>query len=64
MKNKLQTCRKAAKLTQEAIAKQCGITTRVYQYYESGGRVPNVYAALKIADALDSSVEELFSTND
>ena len=64
MKNKLQAYRRAAKLTQEAIAKQCGITTRVYQYYESGGRVPNVYAALKIADALNSTVEELFSTND
>ena len=62
-KNKLQACRRAAKLTQEAIAKQCGITTRVYQYYESGGRVPNDYAALKIANVLNSTVEELFNTH-
>lgn len=64
MQNKLRAKRKEAGLLQTQIAKQCGITTRVYQYYESGGRVPNVYAALKIAGALNSSVEELFSTND
>ena len=62
--NKLKTMRKAINLTQEALAKRAGISYRAYQNYESGGRVPNVYAALKIADALDSSVEELFSTND
>lgn len=64
MQNKLRAKRIEAGLLQTQIAKRCGITTRVYQYYESGGRVPNVYAALKIADALNSTVEELFSTND
>lgn len=62
--NKLKTQRKTAQLTQEAVAKRAGISYRAYQNYESGDRVPNVYAALKIADALNSTVEELFSTND
>lgn len=62
--DRLKTKRIEARLTQEAIAKKAGISCRAYQNYESGGRVPNVYAALKIADALNSTVEELFSTND
>lgn len=64
MQNKLRAKRKEAGLLQTQIAARCDITTRMYQYYESGGRVPNVYAAIKIAKALNSSVEELFSTND
>ena len=64
MQNKLRAKRTEAGLLQTQIAERCGIATRLYQYYESGGRVPNVYAALKIADALNSTVEELFSTND
>ena len=61
--NKLKTMRNAANLTQEATAKRAGISYRAYQNYESGTCVPNVYAALKIANVLNSTVEELFSTH-
>lgn len=62
--NKLKTMRKAINLTQEALAKRAGISYRAYQNYESGERVPNAYVAVLIAKALNSSVEEIFSTND
>ena len=62
--DRLKTKRIEARLTQEAIAKKAGISCRAYQNYESGGPVPNVYAALKIADALHSTAEELFSPHD
>lgn len=62
--NKLKTMRNAANLTQEATAKRAGISYRAYQNYENGLRVPNAYIAVLIAKALNSTVEELFSTND
>lgn len=58
--NNLKQARKKAKLTQSEIAKKANITTRVYQYYEAGKRTPNLYTAQLIAQALDTTVEELF----
>jgi len=39
-------------LTQVEVAKRAGITTRAYQIYESGGRVPRADVAIRIADIL------------
>ena len=55
----LQPCK-----TQAEIAKRAKITTRAYQRYESGERVPNAYTAVLLAKALNTTVEVLFSTND
>ena len=63
MQNNLRVKRKEAGLLQEEVAKLSGITTRVYQHYEYGDRVPGVYAALKLAKALNTTVEMLFSTS-
>lgn len=57
---KLRKHRESQKLTQKDVAEKAGITERGYQNYELGLRKPNVDTAIRIADALNSSVEELF----
>lgn len=52
--------RKENGLTQLEIAKKANITERAYQRYESGERLPNVCTAQLIAQALNTTVEELF----
>lgn len=59
---KLKNARKKTGLTQAEVAKQAGITTRGYQRYEAGKRVPNAVTAILIAKALNSTVEELFQS--
>ncbi len=58
--NNLKQARKKAKLTQAEVAKKANITTRVYQYYEAEKRTPHLYTAQLIAQALHTTVEELF----
>ena len=52
--------RKSKGLTQVQVAKQAGVTEACYQSYEAGKRLPRVDVAIRIARALESSVEELF----
>ena len=47
-------------LSQEAVAQAVHIKTRTYQNYEYGERTPDVYTAQLIAQALHTTVEELF----
>ena len=47
-------------LTQEQIAKKANISTMSYQRYESGLRRPNVATAKRIAEAVNSKVEDIF----
>lgn len=56
----LKEQRKKAKLTQVKIAKLVGISERAYQQYEADKRIPNVYTAQLIAQALHTTVEKLF----
>ena len=58
--NNLKETRKARKLSQQAVADRSKVNIRLYQYYEVGEREPGVYTALKLAKALNSTVEELF----
>ncbi len=58
--NKLKETRKKAKLKQIEVAKATNISIRAYQNYEYGERVPDVYTAQLIAQALHTTVEELF----
>ena len=61
MKNtKLQFARERARLTQTQVAKQAGVTERAYQFYEAGRKKPRVDTAIRIADALGTTVEEIF----
>lgn len=56
----LKIRRKEKGFTQTELAKKAKITERAYQRYESGERVPNAYTAQLIANALQTTVEELF----
>ncbi len=58
--NKLKKFRKEIGLTQAQVAKKAKISTRGYQNYETGERVPNAYTAQLIAQALQTKVEKLF----
>ena len=60
MKNRLAARRKQLKLMQEQVAKELNMSLVYYQGLEYGLHEPSVYVALRIARALDTTVEELF----
>ena len=60
MNTKLKTAREKKGLHKTAIAKITGIATMTYFRYESGERVPDAHTAIRIAEALETTVEELF----
>lgn len=60
MENNLKAIRKKRGFTQVQVADKAQLTERGYQYIESARRTPNVYLAIKIAKALNTTVEELF----
>lgn len=58
--NNLKEFRKNKKLSQQNLSDILGMNIRLYQYYEADEREPAVRTALRIARALDTTVEELF----
>ena len=58
--NNLKAIRNERKLSQQAVSDKADIYIRLYHYYEAGEREPGVYTALKIAEVLNTTVEELF----
>lgn len=64
MKNEtLIAARKRLGKTQLQVAQEIGIAKNAYQRYEQGKVIPNVLLAIKIAKALQSSVENLWGTS-
>ena len=62
MSNNLKAAREQSGKTQAQVAKEAGIAVRLYQYYETGQRVPGVRTAIRIADALQvQDVRKLFA---
>ena len=60
MKNRLAERRKELKLMQEQVAQKLNMSLVYYQGLEYGLHEPSVYVALRIARALDTTVEEVF----
>lgn len=58
--NKLKERREELHLTQKQVAERVGILYQVYQRYENVNRLPNVKVGIKIAEALETTAEELF----
>lgn len=56
----LKAAREKAGKTQAQVAKEANISERSYIYYEDGAREPRASTAVLIADAVGSTVEELF----
>lgn len=51
--------RTAKGMTTEELAGIVGVTRMAISNYETGQRMPDLYSALRIAKALDTTVEEL-----
>lgn len=65
MANKIAEYRKKLNLTQPQLAKKAKLTSyTLIQRYEKESRVPSVYIAIRIAKALNTTVEELFKLED
>lgn len=58
--NRMKTLRAEAGLTQADLATQVGVTRKTINTVENGVFVPSALLALKIARALDRSVEDVF----
>lgn len=56
----LRTAREQAGKTQAQVAKEVRIPERAYQNYEYDVREPKVRTAIKIADALNVDVKDIF----
>ena len=60
---KLKAAREASGKTQAQVAKEAQIAERLYQDYEYDKREPGVRTAIRIARALNSTVEALFGAS-
>ena len=56
----LKSIREKQKLTQKQVATAIGLSEISYQRIEYGKQTPSLSTAFKLADVLNSTVEELF----
>lgn len=64
MKNNIKIERTALQLTQEALAKQIGVSRQTINALEAGKYIPSTLLALKIAKVFGKRVEDLFQLED
>lgn len=60
MKNKVKQLRQHRKLTQEALAKELGISRQSLISIETGKYSPSLTLTFAIADFFDKNIEEIF----
>lgn len=60
MNVKLKEARKKKNMTQVELARRTGLNERTIQQYEGEERTPNVYMGQLLANALDSTIEDIF----
>ncbi len=60
MESKLKIVRESKGFTQVQVAIKAQISVRGYQRIEAGTRVPNVQTAQRIAQVLNTKVEDIF----
>lgn len=58
--NKVREIRSQHGITQGTLAERVGVSRQSINYIEQGTFAPSVYLALKIAEVLETTVEELF----
>lgn len=58
--NRLKERRKELGLTQKQVAERAGLSWQVYQRYELGARTPIATTAIRIARALETTMEALY----
>lgn len=64
LRNTLKAERERLDLTQAALAERVGVSRKTINTVENGVFVPSTILALKLAAALDRSVEDLFALDD
>lgn len=60
LKNTLKVQRAKKNLTQEQLAELVGVTRKTINTVENQKFIPSTYLALKLSEALEVTVEELF----
>jgi putative transcriptional regulator len=60
LENTLREFRARHRLTQEQLAERVGVTRKTINTVENGVFIPSTLLALKLAQALETTVEELF----
>ena len=60
MKNRIRELRKALGLSQEELAKQCGVSRQTVNAIENNKYDPTLALAFQLAGALDTTVDALF----
>ena len=60
MKNRIRELRKALGLSQEELAKQCGVSRQTVNAIENNKYDPTLALAFQLAGALDTTVDVLF----
>ncbi|GEO28098.1 transcriptional regulator [Alicyclobacillus acidoterrestris] len=60
MENRIKELRKAKKLSQEEVAKLCGVSRQTIHAIENNKYDPTLLLAFKLAKHLDTTVNELF----
>jgi len=60
MKTKIKELRARFSITQKQLAKEVGVRRETIVYLEKGKYNPSLILAVKVARALNSTVEELF----
>ncbi|MGB2722874.1 MAG: helix-turn-helix transcriptional regulator [Rhodococcus sp. (in: high G+C Gram-positive bacteria)] len=58
--NNVRAHRKLARITQAELGSICGVSRQSIVSVEGGDYAPSVYLALRLARALDTTVETLF----
>lgn len=64
MENKIRELRKARKLSQDELAKLCGVTRQTIHAIENDKYDPTLSLAFKLAKRLETTVDELFIPED
>ena len=60
MKNRVAQVRRSKSMTQEEVSLAAGITRSTLSLVETGNQNPSIEVALKISNALDCSLNDLF----
>jgi putative transcriptional regulator len=64
LSNSLKVHRAMKDLTQEELAEMVAVTRKTINTIENRRYIPSTYLALKLAQALETSVEDLFQIED
>ena len=62
--NNIKRRRQELKLTQKQVAERANLAESAYQRYERGNTMPLVGMAIRIAKALETTVEALYSESE